>query len=432
MAGSQTAENFRHTGARIRDRRLALGQKQAELAARAGISASYLNLIEHNKRRIGGKLLVDLAQALGCEPGALTGGPEASLYRALTAAAALQQESGLRPEIDRIDALVARFPGWAGAIAAQNRRIAALEALNDALGDRMGHDLVLAEGMHELLSTVAAIRSTAAILAEETALEPQWQARFHRNLHEEAERLAGRATSLSRRFDGDDPGTRTGHAPAEAVERLYERANHAFPMIEAGGRAAIADVLAAEEGFEEPAARALATTALERYADDALALPLEEFTEAAAAVDFMPERLYALAQGDMARLLRRLASLPPQSGAPEFGLAICDAAGALLMRRRLSAFSVPRFRPGCPQLPLYRAFARPLSPERVRLDLAGGTVLDTWSVAQPAGADRMGHPILEATMLVRVITTGVRAARTSCEVCGGSVCLDRRGMARAE
>ena len=201
-------------------------------------------------------------------------------------------------------------------------------------------------------------------------------------------------------------------------------------MLETGGRAAIADVLAAEEGFEDPAARALATAALERYADDAVALPLAEFTEAAAAVDFMPERLYALAQGDVARLFRRLASLPPQSGAPEFGLAICDAAGALLMRRRLSAFSVPRFRPGCPQLPLYRAFARPLSPERVRLDLAGGTVLDTWSVAQPAGTDRMGHPILEATMLVRVVTPGLRAAREACEVCGGAVCQDRRGMAR--
>ena len=42
------------TGNRIRERRLVLGMKQADLAEAVGISASYLNLIEHNRRRIGG------------------------------------------------------------------------------------------------------------------------------------------------------------------------------------------------------------------------------------------------------------------------------------------------------------------------------------------------------------------------------------------
>ena len=46
------------TGSRIRERRQVLRMKQSDLASHAGISASYLNLIEHNRRRIGGKLLV--------------------------------------------------------------------------------------------------------------------------------------------------------------------------------------------------------------------------------------------------------------------------------------------------------------------------------------------------------------------------------------
>ncbi|MGB5871554.1 MAG: helix-turn-helix transcriptional regulator, partial [Albidovulum sp.] len=41
------------TGTRIRDRRLLLGQKQADLARKVGISPAYLNLIEHNRRRVG-------------------------------------------------------------------------------------------------------------------------------------------------------------------------------------------------------------------------------------------------------------------------------------------------------------------------------------------------------------------------------------------
>ena len=53
------------TGSRIRERRVMAGQKQADLAKRIGISASYLNLIEHNRRRIGGKLLLNIAAALG-------------------------------------------------------------------------------------------------------------------------------------------------------------------------------------------------------------------------------------------------------------------------------------------------------------------------------------------------------------------------------
>ena len=71
------------TGSRIRERRSMAGLKQADLARQIGISASYLNLIEHNRRRIGGKLLVNIAQALGVEPSMLTEGAEATLIATL-------------------------------------------------------------------------------------------------------------------------------------------------------------------------------------------------------------------------------------------------------------------------------------------------------------------------------------------------------------
>ncbi|MGD8420382.1 MAG: helix-turn-helix transcriptional regulator, partial [Gammaproteobacteria bacterium] len=44
-------------GPRIRERRRELGVTQADMARQVEISASYLNLIEHNKRDIGGALL---------------------------------------------------------------------------------------------------------------------------------------------------------------------------------------------------------------------------------------------------------------------------------------------------------------------------------------------------------------------------------------
>ena len=74
-------------GSRIRERRLLKGMKQTELARIAGISASYLNLIEHNRRRIGGKTLNHLADILDVSPALLSQGAEATLLNALRDAA---------------------------------------------------------------------------------------------------------------------------------------------------------------------------------------------------------------------------------------------------------------------------------------------------------------------------------------------------------
>ena len=51
-------------GIRIRRHRMQLKQTQAGLARAVGISPSYLNLIENNKRAIGGRLLIRIAERL--------------------------------------------------------------------------------------------------------------------------------------------------------------------------------------------------------------------------------------------------------------------------------------------------------------------------------------------------------------------------------
>lgn len=76
------------TGSRVRERRLQLGLRQADLARAAGISASYLNLIEHNRRRIGDEVLARLARALKVEAQTLSAGAEGVLVEDLRAAAA--------------------------------------------------------------------------------------------------------------------------------------------------------------------------------------------------------------------------------------------------------------------------------------------------------------------------------------------------------
>lgn len=188
------------TGSRIRERRAMAGMRQSELAREVGISASYLNLIEHNRRRIGGKLLVDIAQVLGVEPSILSEGAEAAMIATLREAAAGAGRA--QPELDRIDEFAGRFPGWAELAVENHRRIASLERVAATLTDRLTHDPHLATSMHEVLTMVTAIRSTASILAETQEIEPEWEKRFQRNLNEDSRRLAESTQQLVSYLDG--------------------------------------------------------------------------------------------------------------------------------------------------------------------------------------------------------------------------------------
>lgn len=432
----KTAPPRRHalTGSRIRERRSALGLRQSDLAKAAGISASYLNLIEHNRRRIGGKLLLDLARILEVEPARLSEGMDASLSDMVQAAArAPLAQFGPPAELDRVEEFAGRFPGWTGVVAAQQKRIADLEAAVEGLQDRLAHDPVLAGSMHEVLSTVSAVRATSDILVREPDLEPAWRARFHRNLHEEAERLSASATALLRHFERDETQTGVVATPQEMVEIAFDAAGHHFAMLETGGAAAIGDAVAAMAGLE-PAAVALAERWLARYAQDAARLPLAPFLEAAAAVDFDPGGLLDLAGGDVALVLRRLASLPEGGAAavPGFGLAICDGAGALVFRRRIPAFSIPRYGAGCALWPLYSALARPMVADMALLEQPDGSRFRAWAVAQPVGAAGFGaQPVMQATMLLRALgegepDPGTRAVGPGCELCPRGDCAARR------
>lgn len=439
---SPSARRAQLTGNRIRERRLVLGLKQARLAAEVGISPSYLNLIEHNRRRIGGKLLVSLARVLGVEPAQLSEGADATLYDALqTAAQDMPAPLGAVPETERIDELAGRFPGWTALIAAQQKRVAALEALVEGLRDRLGHDPVLAESMHEVLSTVAAIRSTADILVRETDLDAVWRARFHRNLHEEAERLSTRATDLLGYFEAEEAEARSRAAstPIETVEAMFEAASHHFPMIETEGEAAIDTVLDRAAGMDDPATRALGARWLAAYAADAARLPLSVMQPAAEAAGYDPAALLGLGGGDVALVLRRMATLPRQpaldEGAPPFGLAVCDGSGALIFRRRLTAFSIPRFGAGCPLWPLYRALGRPGQPEAALIEMPQGARLRAWAVSQPAAPAGFGEtPVMQAVMLVTpaealeapLPAATPIAAGPGCHLCAREACPARR------
>lgn len=83
------------TGNRIRDQRRDRGPGQAEPEGEVGSSAWYLHLIEHDRRRIAGKRLHDIARAPGVEAQSLSEGGEAVLIGHLRSRVA---ETAARPE----------------------------------------------------------------------------------------------------------------------------------------------------------------------------------------------------------------------------------------------------------------------------------------------------------------------------------------------
>ena len=76
-------------GLKIKRRRKQLGLSQAGLARAVGISASYLNLIESNKRAIGGSLLLRIAERLQMDIEELSGRDEQRMSQAIAEMAAM-------------------------------------------------------------------------------------------------------------------------------------------------------------------------------------------------------------------------------------------------------------------------------------------------------------------------------------------------------
>lgn len=431
-------------GSKLRELRMNAGLKQADLAHAAGISASYLNLIEHNRRRIGGKLLNTLAEALAVDVGLLTEGADADLVLALEAAAGRAEAHGIgvaTPGIQHGAHEVAeRYPDWARLIRAQQLRIQDLERVVETLTDRLGHDPDLASSLHDVLTTATAINSASSILTETQEIEPEWRERFHRNIREDSERLAQSSQALVRYLEGAGnvhSGAQAPRAPEEEIDGWLDQADHHLPALE-DRIDAVADVASLiPKSFSEEA-QAQAKRLLRRYTQDAGALPLQVLVSAVARAGFDPVAIAGQMRLPVPLVLRRLAALPRQEGRGRIGLAICDSSGQLTYRKSLGAFGMPRYGGACPEWPLFKALSQPMMPIRAVIETSGRdpTRYLAFAIAEPIGAIRYdAPPVLEATMLllphdlVDLPPEPVRVVGTNCRVFPCPSCQARRASA---
>ena len=413
------------TGSRIRARRLDAKIAQRDLAQSVGISASYLNLIEHDRRRIGGKLLTQLAAALGLDPALLAEGADAGLVGRMRAAASAADAETV--EAAQTADLAARYPGWARLIAAQADQIAALQQRAQMLEDRITHDPALATALHGVISAVTSIQSTAAILTGDAKVDADWQARFHRNIFDDATRLAQTSAALIAYFDAPANAAPVSLSPLEEMEQALSQTGFYRPAQERGGTAT------ADDPQLSAGAAGLLADYDARYHADAVALPLATFLPAAKAASYDPLRVSAQMGRPLAQVMRRLAALPAQDDAPPLGLLICDAAGVVRLLKSVPGAGLSRAGL-CPLWPIFTALGQPGRAVAAQAVLPGTPDV---RLTCHAIADVIPHPdgphmppLIEATMLLRPDDGPAAAAAVpvgaGCRLCPRTKCPARR------
>lgn len=405
-------QNAQFLGARLRDLRQQRGLRQAQLADMAGLSASYLNLLEHGRRRISARAQQRLAQALQVSPEALSETIGADRVSRLQAAA---QASGVTAA--RTEDLVVRHPDWSQVILDQAERLDVQQRQITALSDRLTHDPQLAAALHEVLSAVTSIRSTASILAQGGDLDADWQRRFHNNIFDDARRLA---QSTSEMIGGLELREAEGLSAVDMAETYLT----AHPELVTGRVELDDDALPA-------GAMVVLRYWLEQIRQDEAQLPLQQLAAPARACGYDPFALLALAGGDLALVLRRLAALSRSGDHPPMGIAICDGAGAVLFREPVEQIALPRGGMACPLWPIFTALSRPGQPVVTHARLDGGPRLRLWAVADlRLQDDPTQPPVVRAVMLIRPDPEPPEPSDLQvgpgCGVCARTDCAARR------
>lgn len=383
------------TGTRIRERRRGKNLSQTELARQVGISSSYLNLIEHNRRGIAGKTLLAIAANLGVDARSLSEGADQAHIMQLREAAA--NVPAARAEVDRLEEFIGRFPGWARLIDEFQSQNKFLNESLLALSDRLTHDPFFAEAIHMMVSNITAIHSTAGILSEGDAVPPDMRRMFLDNLSAESARLAKTASDLIGHFDTPEQPEQLG-TRSSAVDRFFEMHGFYLAALEKGD-AGVDDLLEGAGPLSD-FDRADLTSALTGYRDMARALPLDRFLDRCRDLAFDPLRLAMEYSAPLETVFRRLAHLPAVEDLPEFGFLKVDGSGGVLFRKQLTTLNLPKFSSGCPLWPVYRCFGQPGQPMRAMMNTPTGEGFLTFSVAKQHPVNEFGlPPSLTASMI---------------------------------
>jgi predicted transcriptional regulator/transcriptional regulator with XRE-family HTH domain len=431
-------------GRTVRRLRQERGMTQQALAARLGISASYLNLIEHDQRGITASLLLKVAETLRVDLATLSGHAERQLEAQLreTFADPLLNAEAV-PEAE-IAALAAGSPTAARAVLALYRawRVAREDSGGIALPS--GRRLLLPteetrDFFNDRANHFPALEEAAEALGAELGAAP---AEMN---HAVAERLRHRhglrvmVCGLEGALRRYDPGAHTLYL-SEMLPRESRGFHMAFQLALLEAREAVERVMG-DSPPSSPEAAALIRIGLLNYAAAALLMPYTPFAAAARELRHDVERLAARFGVSFEQACHRLSSLqrPGARGVPFFFLRV-DPAGNVSKRFSGAGFPFARYGGSCPRWVVHTAFA---TPGVVRVQVAalpdGSTFLcfartitgapAHWGEPAPVHVVAMGAPIAHAPDITYADGLDIERAAVgiglSCRLCDRPDCRSR-------
>jgi predicted transcriptional regulator/transcriptional regulator with XRE-family HTH domain len=353
-------------------RRLRQGRKlsQATMAEQLGISASYLNLLEHNQRPVTVPVLLKLAQRFSIDVQSLTAEDDSRLVSELMEAFADPLFDADDIKVGDLTDLVAASPNLGQALltlyrayrggrsngapsleptAADGEVQAALpsEEVSDFIQQRRNHFKELESAAEALwrehqLDLDNLPRQLVDILAQRFAVEV-------------VIRPAGQMDATLREYN---PITRQLFL-SELLPPSSRTFQLAYQIGNLGWRREI-DLLASPGKFTSQAADKLARSALANYFAAAVLMPYERFLEAAQRTRYDVEILQLRFSASFEQVCHRLTTLrrAGAEGVP-FHLLRVDIAGNISKRFSASGIRIARFGGACPRWNVYDAFATP-------------------------------------------------------------------------
>lgn len=349
-----------------RQRRLA----QADLAAAIGISGSYLNLIEHNRRKITVPLLLKIAGYFGVEAGELADSDEGRL------AGDLMEMFGddvfADADVTNVEVrdLAHANPAAARAMLRLYDQYRAGGHAAPATADDGGEHFHLAtdrisdflqeHANHFPAIEEAAERIRADIDNASDAFEHGLRSYLF-NVFGIEVRLASLPHGIARTYDRLQNRLLVSDIlPAESATFLVA---HQLGQLAAG-----AEIDHLVEELPEGDAPALARNVLAAYFAAALVMPYGPFHRACRDYRYDIERLGRRFGASFEQVCHRMTTLqrPGALGIP-LHLVRTDIAGNISKRFSLSGIHIPRHSGACPRWNVYSAF---LSPERINVQLS--------------------------------------------------------------
>lgn len=431
-------------GRTIRRLRGERGLTQQALAARLGISASYLNLIEHDQRAVTASLLIKLTETLGVDLAALSGSAERQLEAGLREVLS-DPMLGLEavPE-QEVATLAASAPNAARAMLALYRawRVAREDASGVALPT--GRRVLLPteetrDFFHDRANHFPALEAAAEAIGRELGARP---AEMNHAIAERLRRVHG-LTVLVGPLEGalrrHDAAARVLHL-SETLPRESRGFQMAFTLMLLEAREAVDAALAGAEP-STPEAAAMMRIGLLNYAAAALLMPYAPYLAAARELRHDIEALAARFGVSFEQAAQRLSTLQREGarGVPFFFLRV-DPAGNVGKRFSAAGFPFARFGGSCPRWVVHEAFA---TPGRIRVQVArlpdGATFLTVarsvqgpaahWGDPPPVHVVAIGCDIARASELVYADGLDLEAAAVgiglSCRLCDRAECRSR-------